>query len=58
MSHRNCPVSEDYTLIVDGKKTTIPAYSRETIAELKWDKYLNNRSGKFHQEPERNKEYF
>ena len=58
MSHRNCPVSKDYTLIVDGKVTNIPDYDKDVIKELKWDEYLNNRKGPFYIEPERNVEYF
>ena len=59
MSHRNLPINpDDFTLIIDGRKTTIPAYDKETIKILNWDKYLNNRTGQFHREPERNKEYF
>lgn len=58
MSLRNLPVAKDHTIILDGKKTNIPAYSRETIAVLNWQEYLNNRTGQYHKEPERSKEYF
>lgn len=59
MSHRKTLVDPtDFTIIIEGRKTNIPAYSKKTIAELQWDKYLNNRKGEFHKEPERNVEYF
>jgi hypothetical protein len=60
MSHRNLPVDPvDFTLIIDGKKTNIPAFDKDTIKALKWERYLNNISPiNFHTEPEKNAEYF
>ncbi len=42
MSHRNTPVSDRHTLIVDGKITNIPARSEDVIKTLNWDRYINN----------------
>jgi hypothetical protein len=41
MSHRRTPINYDTgTLIIDGKNTTIRAYSEETHRQLQWQKKL------------------
>ena len=59
MSLRKQKVSEDYTIIVDGRETNLPSYDKDTIAALRWQRYLDNISptDRF-KEPERNVEYF
>jgi hypothetical protein len=59
MSHRNTPISERHTLIVDGNITDIPARDADVIKTLNWDKYINNiyQRDTF-REVERSHEYF
>ncbi len=58
MSFRNLPLDKDFNIILDGKSTNIPGVSEEVKKVLNWDKFLNNRTGQFHKEPERSHEYF